>query len=565
MPEAKEALPERLDVSCRTHEEGGRRGTQAGKLIGMKPNDHGDLPKPVDPLHLEAFETKLIVRNLRPEDYDELVALQQRCFPGMSTWNVEQIRSQLRIFPEGQYCIEYNGRIVASANSLIVDFEQHENWHDWKLVSDAGYIRNHNALGDTLYGIEIMVDPAFRGHKLARRLYEARKQLARARNIRRMIIAGRIPGYGKHADKLTASEYVDKVIAKQLVDPVLTVQLSNGFALKGLIPGYFPSDSESRGYATFLEWTNLDFTKDPSQRFQAVTRVRLCLVQYFMRRITSFEEFAKQCEFIADVASNYKSDFVLYPELFTTQLLSLVETSRPSVAARKLAEYTPRYLELFNGLSVRFNMNIIGGSQFTVEGENLYNIAYLFRRDGTIGKQYKIQITPNERRWWGVQPGNQVEVFETDRGKVAILICYDSEFPELARVAAAKGAKILFVPFNTDERFGYLRVRHCSQARAIENQMYVAIAGCAGMMPFVDNADMHYAQCAVLTPSDFPFARDAVASESMPNIETVVVQDVDLELLRRNRIDGTVRPWTDRRKDLYSVRFNDPETGPQEF
>ncbi|MDP1660487.1 MAG: GNAT family N-acetyltransferase [Phycisphaerales bacterium] len=149
----------------------------------MHPEDRGDLPKPVDPLHLAAFETKLIVRNTRVEDYDELVALQLRCFPGMATWSVEQIRSQLRVFPEGQFCIEFNGRIVASANSLIVDFEQHENWHDWELVSDAGYIRNHNALGDTLYGIEIMVDPEFRGHKLARRLYEARKQLVRARNI----------------------------------------------------------------------------------------------------------------------------------------------------------------------------------------------------------------------------------------------------------------------------------------------------------------------------------------------------------------------------------------------
>jgi hypothetical protein len=75
------------------------------------------------------------------------------------------------------------------------------------------------------------------------------------------------------------------------------------------------------------------------------------------------------------------------------------------------------------------------------------------------------------------------------------------------------------------------------------------------MLPFVDNADMHYAQCGVFTPSDFPFARDAVASESVPNIEAVVIHDVDIELLRRNRQNGTVRPWTDRRKDLYSVRF----------
>jgi predicted amidohydrolase/ribosomal protein S18 acetylase RimI-like enzyme len=522
------------------------------------------LPLSVPALDLAEFETKLVVRPLRIEDFDALVALQARCFPGMPTWTVEQIESQLRHFPEGQFCVEYDGALVASAGSLIVDFEKHEDWHNWKAISDSGYIRNHNALGDTLYGIEIMVDPEFRGLKLARRLYEARKQLARSRNIRRIIIAGRIPGYSEHASAMSASEYADHVIAKKLYDPVLTVQLSNGFALKGLIPDYLPSDIESNGFATFLEWTNLDFVRDPNQRFQAVTRVRLCLVQYMMRRVASFEEFAKQCEFIVDVGSDYKSDFVVFPELFTTQLLSLIDRERPSAAARKLAEFTPRYLELFNDLAIKYNVNIVGGSQFAVEGDDLFNISYLFRRDGTIGKQYKIHVTPNEARWWGVSPGNSVEVFDTDRGKVAILICYDSEFPELARVAAAKGAKILFVPFNTDERYGYLRVRHCSQARAIENQMYVAISGCVGMMPFVDNADMHYAQCAVLTPSDFPFARDAVASESMPNIETVVVHDVDLELLRRNRVDGTVRPWTDRRRDLYSVRYNDPEHGPQE-
>jgi predicted amidohydrolase len=278
-----------------------------------------------------------------------------------------------------------------------------------------------------------------------------------------------------------------------------------------------------------------------------------------MRRVESFEQFAKQCEFITDVGSDYKSDFVVFPELFTTQLLALVKAERPSDSARKLAEFTPAYLELFNDLAVRFNVNIIGGSQLVIEDEELFNIAYLFRRDGTIEKQYKLHVTPNESRWWGVSPGDTVEVFDTDRGKIAILICYDVEFPELARIARAKGADILFVPYNTDERSGYLRVRHCAQARAIENQIYVAISGCAGMMPFVDNADMHYAQCAVLTPSDFEFARDAVGSESMPNIETVVLHDVDLELLRRNRVQGTVRPWTDRRPELYSVNYHQPD------
>ena len=94
-----------------------------------------------------------------------------------------------------------------------------------------------------------------------------------------------------------------------------------------------------------------------------------------------------------------------------------------------------------------------------VEGENLYNISYSFKRDGTFEKQYKIHITSNESKWWGVKPGNEIKAFNTDCGKVAINVCYDVEFPEMARIACQKGAKILFVPFSTDEKHGHLRVK----------------------------------------------------------------------------------------------------------
>ncbi len=501
------------------------------------------------------FEQNIRVRQLTPDDYDAVTHVQERCFPGMPTWSREQFTSQVTTFPEGQLCVELDGRIVASSSSLIVDFDHYEQWHNWRELSANGTISNHDPEGDTLYGIEIMVDPEFRGLKLARRLYEARKELARNNNLRRIAIGGRIPGYGEHAEKMSAREYVEAVVEKRLYDPVLTAQLANGFTLRKLIPDYLPSDSASRGYATFLEWTNLDHVDDTQRRFRAVSIVRICLVQYMMRRISSFEEFAQQCEYFTDVGSDYKADFVVFPELLTTQLLSLVKTQRPGLAARQLSEFTPRYIELFRDLAIRYNVNIIGGSTFTVVDETLYNVAYLFRRNGTIATQHKLHVTPNERKWWGVTPGDAVHVFDTDRGKISIQVCYDVEFPELSRVAVDKGANIIFVPYNTDERYGYLRVRHCAQARAIENQVYVAIAGCVGNLPFIENADIHYAQCGVFTPSDFPFARDAVASESVPNIETVVIHDVDVELLRRNRIVGTVRPWTDRRKDLYAVRY----------
>ncbi len=403
-----------------------------------------------------------------------------------------------------------------------------------------------------------MVDPEFRGMKLSRRLYDARKEICREYNLGQMIIAGRIPGYHKYADKMSAREYAESVEEKSIYDPVLTAQLSNGFAIQGLIADYLPSDKESCGYATFLQWRNLEHQPGAKRRFHHwVEPIRVCVVQYQMRTIKSFEEFAAQCEFFIDVASDYRCDFVVFPELFTTQLLSLVKPSRPGLAARALAEFTPQYLELFTEMAVKYNVNIVGGSHFVVEQDTLYNISYLFQRDGSIGKQYKIHITPNERKWWGVTPGDLVRVFETDCGPVAIQVCYDIEFPELTRIAAQKGAQIIFVPFNTDTRHGYLRIRHCAMARCIENHVYVAISGCAGNLPFVENADIHYAQSGIYTPADVEFARDAVAAECNPNAETVIIHDLDLEQLRRHRESGTVQNWNDRRRDLYKVVYQD--------
>jgi predicted amidohydrolase/ribosomal protein S18 acetylase RimI-like enzyme len=505
-------------------------------------------------LDLSSFETSIVVRPIAAGDFDQIVALQLKCFPGMKPWTREQIESQLAIFPEGQICIEYQGQVVASSSSLILDFAMYSDWHSWKEIADAGFIRNHNPEGNTLYGIEIMVDPAFRGMKLARRLYEARKKLAREMNLMRIVLGGRIPGYALHRKEMTAREYVEKVINKSLIDPVLTTQLANGFVLKRLLESYMDSDKESSGYATLLEWSNLDYRPDVHRAYVPVKPVRICAVQYQMREVKSFDEFARQCEYFVDVASDYKADFILFPENITTQLLTFMPPERPGTAVRKLAEFTPQYLELFSKLAVKYDVNVIGGTHFTLEGDDLFNASYLFKRNGGIGKQYKLHITPDEKRWWGVKPGEKIEVFETDKGKMSIQICYDIEFPEVTRIAVAKGAQIVFVPFCTDERYGYLRVRYCAQARCIENHIYVAMAGTVGNLPAVENMDVQYAQSGIFTPSDIPFTRDAISSESTPNIETVIVDDVDLELLKRHRQSGSVLNWNDRRTDLYEVK-----------
>lgn len=497
---------------------------------------------------------RLFVRPLRPSDIEAVRELQRRCFAGIEPWTHEQMESQLAIFPEGQICIELDGVLVATSSSLIVGEEEFGAAHTLKEVSDGGFIRNHRHDGDTLYGIDIAVDPSQRGNHLSRRLYEARKALVRKLNLRAIMIAGRMPGYAKHAPTMSPDEYVRRVIQKDLKDTVVTAQMSQGFAIRDVLRDYLPSDAESVGNAVLMEWLN------PEHHPAGITaprRVRVAAVQYQMRPIKSFDEFAQQCQFFVETASEYRMDFVLFPELITNQLLSLVPAARPGLTARRLQELTPSYLDLFTKLAMKFNVNIIGGSHLTVEEDRLYNIAYLFRRDGSMEKQYKLHITPSEARWWGVSPGNEIQVFDTDCGKIAILICYDVEFPEISRIAAAKGANVLFVPFNTDIRSGYLRVRACSQARCIENGMYAVLAGPVGNLPFIDGADIHYGQACILTPSDIHFARDGIAEEATPNVETMVLHELDLDVLRRNRHTGAVRTWIDRRTDLYAVRWTE--------
>jgi predicted amidohydrolase/predicted N-acetyltransferase YhbS len=497
-------------------------------------------------------EKRVIVRALVPDDVEAVQALQRRCFPGIEPWSSEQLRSQLTRFPEGQLCVEYGGHLVATSSALLVDGEDYARPHTFREACDGGFIRNHDPAGDTIYGIDIAVEPAHRGMRLARRLYEARKELARSMNLRAILIAGRIPEYHHHAAEMTADEYTRKVMRKELKDPVLTAQLANGFAVRDVIVGYLPSDHESRGHAVLMEWLNPAHAP-ATGTYPRIARV--AAVQYQMRTVADFEAFAQQCEFFVDTASEYRADFLVFPELLTNQLQALVTADRPGLTARRLDEFTDRYIAAFTQMAIKYNVNIIGGSHLTLEGETLYNIAYLFRRDGSVARQRKIHITPSEARWWGVTAGDELEVFETDRGKVAILICYDVEFPELSRIAAAQGARILFVPFNTDIRSGYLRVRSCAHARCIENHVYAVLAGPVGNLPFVAGADIHYGQSCVLTPCDIPFARDGIAEEGTPNVETMVVCELDLDVLRRTRRTGTVSTWHDRRTDMYRVVY----------
>lgn len=504
---------------------------------------------------ISKYEKKIIVRNIRMEDIPDIMKLSSRCFPGMEGWKREQLESHIRIFPEGQFCVEYEDKIVGSCSSLMVEFDEYNDQHTWNVITDNGYITNHDPHGSNLYGIEVMVDPEYRRMKIGHRLYEARKELARQLNLQSIIIGGRIPNYHKHKKEMTPREYVAAVEKHSIYDPVLSFQLLEGFTTKRINTSYLPDDKASDSFATLMEWNNIDYLPKSRRVYRASLPVRICAIQYMMKKIDSFNDFTRQIEYYVDVAADFGSDFAVFPELFTTQLMSFLEEKRPDQAVRRLATYTEQYIELFTELAVRYNVNIVGGSHFVEENENIYNVAYLFRRDGTIEKQSKLHATPNERKWWGIAEGNEIRVFDTDCGKIAIQISYDIEFPELARIAVDKGANIIFVPFCTEDRQGYLRVRYCAQARAIENQVYTCIAGTVGNLTHVENVDIQYAQSGIFSPSDFGFAKDGIVGECDANIDTVVVGDVDIEQLRRSRNTESVRQLRDRRRALSRIEY----------
>jgi len=504
---------------------------------------------------------KLVVRNAEPKDVPEIAGLSARVYGATQGSSRGMIQGQIAKFPEGQFVVLYEGAIVGYAATFVIDEATAFTQHTWMEITGGGYAARHDPNGDWLYGMDVCVDSEMRGVRIGQRLYEARRRLCEEWDLKGIVFGGRIPGYARRKKEYpTPEEYLEAVSAKKVRDPVAAFQMRQGFEPVGVLKDYLPSDTASDGFAAHMVWRN-PYADPELQRPTAGGRdpeaVRVAAVQTQMRAVGSFEEFVSNVEYFVDVVADYRTDFVVFPELFTLQLLSFAEEKlTPAQSIEALTEHTPHFTRALSELAMRYNVNIIGGSHptRTPDGE-IQNVAYVFLRDGSVHAQEKIHPTPNERYWWNIQGGDEVVTIDTDCGPIGVLICYDSEFPELGRRLVDEGARILFVPFCTDNRQGYLRVRYCAQARAIENQCYVVMAGNVGNLPNVENMDIQYAQSAILTPCDFPFARDGIAAEATENVETVTVADLNLSDISWARAQGTVRNLRDRRFDLYQTRW----------
>jgi len=489
------------------------------------------------------------------DDYQQLKDAMIEAYSALpsSYWQLHEIKSLIERFPEGQVVVKINNELAGCALSIIVNSEKFEEQHTYKEITGNYTFKTHNDEGDLLYGVDIFIKKEFRGLRLGRRLYDYRKELCERLNLKGIAFGGRIPNYHLYADKLTPKNYIEKVRKKEIEDHVLNFQISNDFHPVKVIKGYLEGDDASNEYAVLMKWANIYFEKPKTVPATVKKVVRLGLIQWQMRAYNGFDDLMNQAEFFIDAVSGYRSDFALFPEFFNAPLMAAYNNLNESDAIRELAKHTEKIVEKFSELAISYNINIITGSMPEFKRNKLLNVGHLCRRDGSVEKYEKLHITPDELRTWGLQGGKNIKTLDTDCGKIGILICYDVEFPELSRLLADEGMDILFVPFLTDTQNGYSRVRNCAQARAIENECYVAIAGSVGNLPRVSNMDIQYAQSVVFTPCDFQFPTNGIKAEATPNTEMILICDVDLDLLRELNQFGSVRTLKDRRTDIYQL------------
>ena len=276
---------------------------------------------------------------------------------------------------------------------------------------------------------------------------------------------------------------------------------------------------------------------------------RLAAAQYDIGFLQNWSEYAAKInQWVAD-AVGQGAKMLLFPEYFSMELASLFpEEVYKSLSKQLVALQTiyPDFLALFGDLAKRHRVYILAGS-FPVQQDdgNYRNRSWLFRPDGSSDYQDKLQMTRFENEQWLITAGKEIKLLDTEFGRIGVNICYDSEFPIIARQQVEAGADLILVPSCTDTMAGYHRVRIGCQARALENQCYVVQSPTVGLAPWSEAVDVNIGAAAIYTPVDYGYPDNGVLAIGEMNQAQWVFADIDLSTIAKVRETGQVFNYRD--------------------
>ncbi len=279
--------------------------------------------------------------------------------------------------------------------------------------------------------------------------------------------------------------------------------------------------------------------------------VKISVCQFEVKECRSFEEFSQQVEaMLSEVPLD--SDYVLFPELFTLGLVGTFDdASNVGIKGlKRLTEFQEEVHHLFAGLAKKQKQVIIAGSHLEEREGNIMNVTSLFDETGLVGRHEKTHIFPAEAEW-DTKEGDTLEVFQAGPVTIGIANCYEAEIPEVSRILALQGADIIFCPSYTFTESGFWRVRHCAQARAIENQVYVV--HCPSVSKGGHLLPPGYGRASIISPCDMRWSGNGVVIEASDHTPTVITASVNIDHLYENRKIGAAPTFKDRtrRDDLY--------------
>ncbi|MGZ8227192.1 MAG: carbon-nitrogen hydrolase family protein [Methylococcaceae bacterium] len=278
-------------------------------------------------------------------------------------------------------------------------------------------------------------------------------------------------------------------------------------------------------------------------------KVKIATAQYDVSFLESWQDYRCKVERWVSEAATEQARILLFPEYFSMELASLFEQEIYSSLSKQLASMQSLredFIDLFQGLAIQHQCIIQAGTFPVLIDTGAYrNRAYLFMPDGRFDYQDKIMMTRFENEQWLIQAGDELKYFDTDYGRIAINICYDSEFPLLARRQVEAGANLILVPSCTDTVAGYHRVKIGCQARALENQCYVVQSPLVGLAPWSEAVDVNVGAAAVYTPVDRGFPDDGILAIGKFNKVQWIFAEISLTDCAMIREQGQVFNYRD--------------------